>query len=852
MMTEQFRRLRKKKRTYQAKSSGIASGKNRRKRDIAHVEAMLMRSLAGKVTRAEEVAALFTTRTLLLGSLGNLVELLTMANSIAMGIFIMSRSICRRPDTDRLGLIHLHHIAVYTCTPTLLITRLFVVFTDNILSLHVPKLQQNDIVYLDMFIEDGPMVYAVCILQCTIFTVYVARLVGQVAAREAAQARGGMAAPVTHAIPIDRNRANVAQAPRALQSQPSQPPTQASASRGSHRGARGADSNANIASTRGVNSESTMPYFSGSRLPSTPIPSPGFIPGCTPMNTPLLPPIFQGSVPAIPASMATFDANFPYSPQQPFYNFSHNLSGGGQTNIQLWQQQNAILTMQAQLTELRLARARIYAVMSASTNHSTVKSNSDSDIGTNHPSSETGSSDSQAGKLGGTSEMVSKGYKVYASRAPRNDEAAEADMTPPSTDSPLVVEIGQKLSKLRSIRKRLAEALGSAAEPQLNLQHPGVSLGTPLMSSWTGNFADLVTSAQSHHPQHHPQFVARPPKPSLSPEKEGVEPTSSQWSQHLNLAKHSSSPSSEDIASAAHVQMSSPERSTSDTNENSQSSQTNVVPSASVGQYRVGQRVRSRWQHSQGQYYNAVIAAINSDGTYEIDYEDGDKDSRVDATRLSLEPWVRHNQSWNDSDGESDSNGDGGADGADRMSNADLDRLDTLIPLAADEKARIQDQAFRNWVQARLEEDRVRELSNGPTRESEENGTARMSDGSRSRIGNTNHEKYDKVSSQSTASEAPAQGPASHNSQSDSAAASNDEPDNAVIAASASGPPLLRAASQDPILSKMNFVGSRTYHDSPEARAASFKEHKAKFLEYALKRYQELERYRRESSVTES
>ena len=244
-----------------------------------------------------------------------------------------------------------------------------------------------------------------------------------------------------------------------------------------------------------------------------------------------------------------------------------------------------------------------------------------------------------------------------------------------------------------------------------------------------------------------------------------------------------------------------------------------------VSPYSVGVKVRSRWQNSEGQYYNATVAAVNADGTFEIDYQDGDHDSNVEASRLSLEPWVRHHDGFHSSDTDemseeaSDREGEGMSRYIiPRMSGSELDRLDRLLPLSPTQKMRMQEEQFQIWVRARHEESIVQDLAypDANPDDKEDAEEANDNDGA----------------------------PNSKPDSADDSTSDKCEASEATKAPATSGVPLLRAASDDPVLRDMKFDGRRPFLGSPEARAASFKEHKAKFLAYALKRYNELERYR--------
>ena len=54
----------------------------------------------------------------------------------------------------------------------------------------------------------------------------------------------------------------------------------------------------------------------------------------------------------------------------------------------------------------------------------------------------------------------------------------------------------------------------------------------------------------------------------------------------------------------------------------------------------IGQKCQCRWKSMNGAYYNCEIGSRNEDGTYVIDYEDGDKDPSVEMKRLKGDPWI--------------------------------------------------------------------------------------------------------------------------------------------------------------------------------------------------------------------
>lgn len=51
--------------------------------------------------------------------------------------------------------------------------------------------------------------------------------------------------------------------------------------------------------------------------------------------------------------------------------------------------------------------------------------------------------------------------------------------------------------------------------------------------------------------------------------------------------------------------------------------------------FKVGDKVEARWKG--GSYYKGTIAAVNADGTYNINYDDGDKESNVKEMNIKLQ-----------------------------------------------------------------------------------------------------------------------------------------------------------------------------------------------------------------------
>ena len=51
------------------------------------------------------------------------------------------------------------------------------------------------------------------------------------------------------------------------------------------------------------------------------------------------------------------------------------------------------------------------------------------------------------------------------------------------------------------------------------------------------------------------------------------------------------------------------------------------------GGYAVGEKVEAKWQRGSS-YWPGKISSVNSDGTYDIDYDDGDKDTNVKTIHI--------------------------------------------------------------------------------------------------------------------------------------------------------------------------------------------------------------------------
>jgi hypothetical protein len=239
-------------------------------------------------------------------------------------------------------------------------------------------------------------------------------------------------------------------------------------------------------------------------------------------------------------------------------------------------------------------------------------------------------------------------------------------------------------------------------------------------------------------------------------------------------------------------------------------SETIAIPAADVNGCYTGMRVRSKWQTSNGAYYNGTIARINRNGTYEINYEDGDQDSEVAIERLFPDPWSSAEE-----DDEED-NDDVDTDDDDTLN---FEELRSMLSLPMSEKMQRQDEVHAQWLAARL-------------RATDKAAHARKQRLESSSLPVTPTETLSTPPPLSTVTNALP-----------TAATPNI---SAVSPPTPQKTPLLRAASQDPTLNAMEVPNGREYLKDPSGRALSFKQQKEKFREYALKRYHELQRYRRE------
>ena len=587
------------------------------------------------------------------------------------------------------------------------------------------------------------------------------------------------------------------------------------------------------------------------------------------------------------------------------------MSGGLQGSTHLWQQQFYICSIQAQITQLRLARARIAAVMAG---HD-AETDTFSEPGTPTQSARSLPHVVRQSGIGGASEYAGSLNHALESGTGLDRTMTVSQVEGESTEAPIqtnssmvVVELGMKLAKLKDIRSRLGDILGADFQsPHSMFQHPDIEvagMASPSSRLWeNASFrsqltapvpqlpfsSGLISSAVpcSSPPDHGTSNYSNSNVQLLTPGRRQIPAATSPKVSLLSKSSTSSMLSSSSSSSPATVPVHNkaaavPQRAPTPT----------VLTSSapSVSPYRVGVRVRSRWQNIRGQFYNATVSAVNEDGTFEIDYEDGDHDSNVEASRLSLEPWVpsrscgiHHSDSdVSSSGGDSDVEGDTGSSMyvMPRMSDSELDRMNHLLSLSPSSKMHIQEEQFNNWVQSRLEECVLQDIACDSVTSAAEASTpvlmtathevettasavvtAVSAEGSTvstmgisvsaagavASAGETNHVIEEDIPTGADAGVVFAAAEASA-----VAANLNSLADVPVVTptiarlSSESGAPLLRAASQDPVLRDMKFTGGRPFLNSPEARASSFNDHKARFLAYALERYNELERYRKE------
>jgi hypothetical protein len=245
----------------------------------------------------------------------------------------------------------------------------------------------------------------------------------------------------------------------------------------------------------------------------------------------------------------------------------------------------------------------------------------------------------------------------------------------------------------------------------------------------------------------------------------------------------------------------------------------------------------------RGRYYNSTVAGVNADGTFNIDYEDGDQDFAVEASRIAVVPWVRGEQSGyvggSDSSDDDDSDGSDGSEDNDEagdkaLDDGDeaLDALDALLHMAVEDRRLLQEERYTHWLarcKNRVDPPPVDDPTQSDTERGATEGGAAVSAAA--------------ADSSAGVAATPVPGAAGGGMQfvipASAAAGSTPEPALAK-------PRLMRSASQDPVLRDMSPPGGRPFKKDEAARAASFTEHKAKFRAYALQRYQELQRYRQE------
>ena len=244
----------------------------------------------------------------------------------------------------------------------------------------------------------------------------------------------------------------------------------------------------------------------------------------------------------------------------------------------------------------------------------------------------------------------------------------------------------------------------------------------------------------------------------------------------------------------------------------------------------VGMRVRSQWQTINGEYYNGTISKQNLNGTYDIDYEDGDQDANVGIARIVKNNWVSF-ESENEipSDSSEESQSESQLTNYSDEDDLGQDELIALMALSAVDKTKQQEKMHAQWLAGRL---RAVDIANHAKKQKKE-------------------QQEQQLLSTTTTTVTPPPlppplpiPPQMAPLQSSIAVPSSPSPTKQT-------PTRLRAASHDPILNEMKVPSGRPYIKDSTARALSFKEHKEQFREYALKRYHELQRYRRMEQIEE-
>jgi len=56
-----------------------------------------------------------------------------------------------------------------------------------------------------------------------------------------------------------------------------------------------------------------------------------------------------------------------------------------------------------------------------------------------------------------------------------------------------------------------------------------------------------------------------------------------------------------------------------------------------VARYGIGQRVSARWHAGGNVSYEATVQSVNADGTYDLLYSDGDRDSHTPEVQLLVD-----------------------------------------------------------------------------------------------------------------------------------------------------------------------------------------------------------------------
>ena len=234
-------------------------------------------------------------------------------------------------------------------------------------------------------------------------------------------------------------------------------------------------------------------------------------------------------------------------------------------------------------------------------------------------------------------------------------------------------------------------------------------------------------------------------------------------------------------------------------------------------------RVKSRWQTMNGHYYNGTVTKLNSDGTYDIDYEDGDHDSNVPYARFYREAW---------SSDEEESEEESGDEEVLQLSKEELRKM---MKMTVEEKKIRQDIVHNQWLASRLltadkklKKDRKAAAVVAAIMTSSETAATSVSS-----LGSMTTS----TTSVPITSVVEATAPVTLPTLTPEARLTTATTATNNLVPEEKKKKILRVASQDVVLSEMVIPSGREYLSSASERAVSFQKHKERFREYALKRY---------------